>query len=58
MLRIGNFTNKIKVLIDHAEIKYLEECIKSYPNNLEIRNKLETMKKDFLIRAENTDLID
>jgi hypothetical protein len=55
---IPNHTNKVKVLIDHAEIKYLEELIKSNPQNQGIRQKLDALRREFLDQAKSACLID
>jgi len=55
---IPNHTNKVRVMMDHAEIKYLEELIKSNPQNLGIQQKLNTLRKEFLEQARNASLID
>lgn len=57
-LGIPNHLNKIRVLLDHKEIKYLEEVIKTTPQDLEIRARLDKLRRDFLDQARNASFID
>lgn len=55
---IPNYTNKIRVMIDHSEIKYLEEFVKSNPDNQRAKGRLEELRRDFLEQAKSASLID
>lgn len=55
---IPNHTNKIRVIIDQTEIKYLEELIKSNPQDQRLIGKLENLRREFLEQAKNASLND
>ncbi len=47
-LGFPNHLNKIRIVIEHMTIKYLEAYVASNPQDMETKSKLDRLRKDFL----------
>jgi hypothetical protein len=57
-LGIPNRMLRLKIDLKHLELKYLEEFVKTHKDDLDSRNQLEDLKKEFANIAKNAGLAD
>jgi type III secretory pathway component EscV len=57
-LGFPNHLNKIRIMLEHMTIKYLEEYISSNPDDMETKSKLENLRKDFLETSQTSGYAD
>ena len=57
-LGFPNNLNKVRIAIDHMTIKYLEIYISQNPHDLKVKEKLDSLRKDFLQTSKTSTHVD
>ena len=53
-LGFPNHLNKIRIVLEHMSIKYLETYLTSNPHDMRLKAMLENMRKDFLVISKTS----